>query len=86
MERFYLLQETVTKNEKENYMKWIREKLLPKVEIQSVLVIDNASFHNTEVEKAPTSNSKKREMMQWLIRKGDSLFRHHAETAALQTH
>ena len=55
---------------KENYMKWICEKLLPKLEPQSVLVIDNTLYHNIEIGKAPRSNSQKDEMKQWLIRKG----------------
>lgn len=29
-----------------NYMKWVEEKLLPNLEKISVLVIDNASYHN----------------------------------------
>ena len=49
---------------KENYTKWIREKLLPKLEPRSVLVIDHAPYHNIKVEKVPTSNSKKDEVKQ----------------------
>ncbi|XP_075228143.1 uncharacterized protein LOC142328322 [Lycorma delicatula] len=53
-----------------NYMKWIGEKLLPNLpkESKSVLVTD-ASYHNVLIEKAPTSNSIKSEMISWLNQK-----------------
>jgi hypothetical protein len=34
-----------------NYMKWVEEKLLPNLEEHSVLVVDNASYHNVESAK-----------------------------------
>lgn len=45
-----------------NYMKWIENKLLFNLEKKSVLVIDNASYHNVEVEHAPTTATKKADM------------------------
>lgn len=53
-----------------NYEKWIKEKLLPNLESRSVLVIDNAPYHNIEIDKAPSSNSKKHEMIAWLQDRG----------------
>lgn len=50
----------------EMFMKWLMEKLLPNLEPRSVLVVDNASYHNVQVHKAPTSKSKKQEMKDWL--------------------
>lgn len=50
----------------EMFMKWLMEKLLPNLEPRSVLVVDNASYHNVQVDKAPTSKSKKQEMKNWL--------------------
>lgn len=50
----------------EMFMKWMTEKLLPNLEPRSVLVVDNASYHNVQVDKAPTSKSKKQEMKDWL--------------------
>jgi predicted HTH transcriptional regulator len=41
-----------------NFEKWIQEKLIPKLPPITVIVIDNASYHNIEVNRAPTSNTK----------------------------
>lgn len=51
----------------ENYQKWIREKLIPNLPSNSVLVIDNAPYHNVQLNRAPTSNSRKAEMVNWLL-------------------
>lgn len=50
----------------EMFMKWMNEKLLPNLEPRSVLVIDNAPYHNVQIDKAPTSKTKKQEMKDWL--------------------
>uniref|UniRef100_A0A6P7H944 Uncharacterized protein LOC114348897 n=1 Tax=Diabrotica virgifera virgifera TaxID=50390 RepID=A0A6P7H944_DIAVI len=50
----------------QNYMKWLKDKLLPNLPCNSVLVIDNAAYHNVTLEKCPTSASKKDIMKQWL--------------------
>ncbi|XP_054260031.1 uncharacterized protein LOC128995480 [Macrosteles quadrilineatus] len=50
----------------EMFMKWMTEKLLPNLEPNTVLVVDNAPYHNVLVDKAPTSKSKKQEMKDWL--------------------
>ncbi|XP_072377997.1 uncharacterized protein [Diabrotica undecimpunctata] len=50
----------------QNYMKWLKDKLLPNLPSNSVLVIDNASYHNVTLEKCPTSASKKDIMKKWL--------------------
>lgn len=49
-----------------NYQKWIKEKLLPNLPPQSVLVVDNASYHNVVSDPVPASNSKKADMLAWL--------------------
>lgn len=51
----------------ENYVKWLNEKLLPN---RSVIVLDNASYHNAREENLPTIASKKSEMEEWLTSKG----------------
>lgn len=56
----------------ENYEKWIRTQLLPNLPPKSVLVIDNASYHNKVYDSAPNSNSKKCDMHAWLSDKGIS--------------
>lgn len=52
-----------------NYEKWIRTQLLPNLPPRSVMVIDNAPYHNKLEDAAPTSNSKKAEMVAWLTAK-----------------
>lgn len=49
-----------------NFEKWLREKLIPNLEPNSVIVVDNAPYHNVQIEKTPNSNSKKCEMISWL--------------------
>lgn len=49
-----------------NYEKWLTEKLIPNLPMNSVVVIDNASYHNKQVNPAPTSSTKKADMMSWL--------------------
>lgn len=37
-----------------NYVKWIREKLMPNIPPNSVIVVDNAPYHNVQLNPAPT--------------------------------
>ena len=53
-----------------NYMKWLQEKLIPNLEPKSVIVIDNASYHNVQLNRHPTSNARKGEMLLWLDKRG----------------
>lgn len=53
-----------------NYEKWLRNQLIPNLPPNSVIVVDNASYHNKQFETAPTSNSNKAVMRQWLKDKG----------------
>lgn len=50
----------------ENYEKWMREKLIPNLPKECVVVMDNAPYHNKQVNKAPTKYSTKQSMVQWL--------------------
>lgn len=50
----------------ENYKKWLQDMLIPNLPPNSVLVIDNASYHNVQCEKVPTMASRKAEMQEWL--------------------
>lgn len=52
-----------------NYKKWLSTQLLPNLPENSVIVVDNASYHNALLEKAPNSNSNKNEMQTWLTEK-----------------
>lgn len=49
-----------------NHVKWFKEKLIPNLEPNSVIVIDNASYHNVSVDPNPTSAWKKADMQAWL--------------------
>lgn len=49
-----------------NFEKWLLEKLIPNLRPNSVLIVDNAPYHNVQVDKAPNSNSKKCDMIAWL--------------------
>lgn len=55
-----------------NFEKWIQEKLIPNLPPRTVIVIDNASYHNIEVNRVPTSNTKVGEMKQWLAERNIS--------------
>ncbi|PNF35215.1 hypothetical protein B7P43_G06869 [Cryptotermes secundus] len=48
-----------------NYQKWLTEKLIPNLPPKSALV-DNAPYHNVQFNKAPTSQTMKAKMMEWL--------------------
>lgn len=49
-----------------NFMRWIESQLLPNMPEKSVLVLDNASYHNVTEEKNVTSASLKSDMTTWL--------------------
>jgi hypothetical protein len=53
-----------------NYKKWLQEKLIPNLEAKSVIVVDNASYHNVQINRHPTSNARKGEMLFWLDKHG----------------
>lgn len=42
-----------------NFNKWMSEKLLPNLQGPSAIVLDNASYHSVQTEKAPSSNTRK---------------------------
>lgn len=45
-------------------------QVLPKLNENAVIVIDNAPYHSTKVEKLPTSSWNKNQLMEWLTEKG----------------
>lgn len=51
---------------KANYQKWLKEILIPNLPANSVIVLDNASYHNVQIDKAPNNGSTKQEMKDWL--------------------
>lgn len=53
-----------------NYEKWLTEKLIPNLPPKSVLVIDNAPYHNNQLNKPPNSNSTRNTIKTWLLERG----------------
>jgi hypothetical protein len=51
----------------QNYVRWLYTILIPNLPPNSILVIDNASYRNTQTDKPPTSNTKEDEMKAWLL-------------------
>ena len=52
----------------ENFCKWFVESLLPRIPANSLIVMDNAPYHNVYVEGRfyPTNSTKKIELIDWL--------------------
>lgn len=55
---------------KTNFNKWLSEKLIPNLPPQSIVVMDNASYHTIQLNKAPTMSSRKVEMQNWITNNG----------------
>lgn len=53
-----------------NFLKWMSEKVIPNLSERSLVVMDNALYHCTQINKAPTMSSIKRDMQEWLRGKG----------------
>ena len=52
------------------FEEWFRMQLLPNIPPNSVIVMDNASYHSRQVEKLPTSSWRKADIKDWLMQKG----------------
>lgn len=52
------------------YETWFKTKLLPKLEPDSVIVLDNAPYHSVQKEVFPGQNWQKAEIQAWLVKKG----------------
>jgi len=51
----------------ENFSRWFTEQLLPNIPQSSIIIMDNASYHNTVEENSfPRSNSVKKDIRKWL--------------------
>lgn len=55
---------------KEMFMKWVEEQLIPNLKEPSLIIMDNASYHSAMKNKPPTLSSKKDEMIRWLEENG----------------
>jgi transposase len=52
----------------ENFRRWFRDGLLPHIPAASLIVMDNAPYHNVYVDEVfyPTTSTKKAELQSWL--------------------
>ena len=50
----------------EHYMEWFTKQLLPNIRDIAVIVVDNATFHNKQKDKPPTTANKKDDIKRWL--------------------
>ncbi|XP_076229205.1 uncharacterized protein LOC143174156 isoform X1 [Nomia melanderi] len=49
-----------------NFESWIVELLVPNIPPNTVVVMDNAPYHSTEMNKAPHKYAKREDMLSWL--------------------
>lgn len=54
----------------ENFLTWLEEQLLKNLEEPSIIVMDNAPYHNTLVEKIPNTGWTKPQIKEWLQSRG----------------
>ncbi|XP_022162283.1 uncharacterized protein LOC111028063 [Myzus persicae] len=53
----------------DNFKEWF-EYILPQLDPNSIIVMDNAPYHSVKAELYPTASSKKSEILKWLNLKG----------------
>ena len=54
----------------EHFEEWFHDSLLPNISPNSLIVIDNASYHSRRLEPVPTMSSRKQVMQDWLTALG----------------
>ena len=52
----------------EHFEKWFRNKLIPNIQPNSLIVMDNASYHSQLDDPVPTKSWTKKKMTEWLVR------------------
>ncbi|KAF2898567.1 hypothetical protein ILUMI_07612, partial [Ignelater luminosus] len=50
----------------ENFSKWLETQVLPNLPLRSVLLVNNALYHNVKLLQMPVSSTRKEEMIRWL--------------------
>ncbi|XP_046145947.1 uncharacterized protein LOC123989268 [Osmia bicornis bicornis] len=65
------------------FFEWFRT-FLPMLRDGSVVVMDNAPYHSTKLEKFPTMGWKKNDIIEWLIRKGEIVQPEYVKARLLQ--
>jgi hypothetical protein len=63
-----------SETDSDNYIHWLREKLIPSLDLNSVLLVDNVSCQNTQKDKGPTSNPNKETAQNWLCGRSIHLY------------
>jgi len=53
-----------------NFKEWFEYNILPRLDPNSIVVMDNAPHHSVKTEKYPTAHTKKSEILKWLNSKG----------------
>jgi hypothetical protein len=48
------------------FLKWVTEQLLPNLSPNSVVVMDNASYHSMKLQNHPNTAWKREDIVQWL--------------------
>lgn len=51
-----------------NFMRWMKEKIVPNLPPNCIVVMDNASYHCTQINKAPSMGNRKAELQEWLTK------------------
>ncbi|KAF6205794.1 hypothetical protein GE061_019968 [Apolygus lucorum] len=54
----------------DNFSKWLKEKFLPNLPSHSVIVLDNAAYHNVQTNRKPSAASLKNDVATWLRNNG----------------
>ena len=50
----------------EHFEEWFHDSLMPNIQPNSLIVIDNAPYHSRRLEPVPTMSSRKQVMQDWL--------------------
>lgn len=50
----------------DNFSKWFREQLMPNIPQDSIIILDNAQYHNVLTQTFPNKNSSKVQLQNWL--------------------
>ncbi|XP_065905339.1 uncharacterized protein [Dysidea avara] len=53
----------------ENFERWFKEKLLPALPANCLIVMDNASYHSRHLEEQPKQKWRKAQLKEWLNKK-----------------
>ena len=53
----------------QEFERWFKNQLLPNIPVNSIIAMDNASYHSRRYEPLPTSSWRKGDMISWLANK-----------------